>query len=34
MTVKKAKPLDNAFINSQFTFAPLIWIFGGKSSIA
>ena len=34
MTVKKAKPLDNAFINSQFTFAPLIWIFGGKSSTA
>ena len=34
LTVKKAKLLANAFINSQFTYAPLIWMFGRKSSIA
>ena len=34
LTVEKAKLLANAFINSQFTYAPLIWMFGGKSSIA
>ena len=33
LTVKRAKLLDNVFINSQFTFAPLIWIFAGKLSI-
>ena len=33
-TVEKAKLLANAFINSQFTYAPLIWMFAGKSSIA
>ena len=34
LRVRKAKRLDNAFINSQFTFDPLIWIFAGKLSIA
>ena len=34
LTVEKAKLLANAFINSQFTYAPLIWMFAGKSSIA
>ena len=34
MTGEKAKLLANAFINSQFTYAPLIWIFAGKSSSA
>ena len=34
LTVEKAKLLANAFINSQFTYAPLIWMFTGKSSIA
>ena len=34
MTVEKAKLLANAFINSQSTYAPLIWMFAGKSSIA
>ena len=34
LTVEKAKPLANAFINSQFTYVPLIWIFAGKLSIA
>ena len=34
MTGEKAKLLANAFINSQFTYAPLIWMFAGKSSIA
>ena len=34
LTVKKAKLLANAFINSQFTYALLIWMFAGKSSIA
>ena len=33
LTVKKSKFLANAFINSQFTYAPLIWMFAGKSSI-
>ena len=34
LTVEKAKLLANAFINSQFTYAPLIWMFAGKSSTA
>ena len=34
MTGEKAKLRANAFINSQFTYASLIWIFVGKSSIA
>ena len=34
LTVEKTKLLANAFINSQFTYAPLIWMFAGKSSIA
>ena len=33
LTVEKAKLLANAFINSHFTYAPLIWMFNGKSSI-
>ena len=33
LTAEKAKLLANAFINSQFTYAPLIWMFAGKSSI-
>ena len=33
LTVEKAKLLANAFINSQFTYAPLIWMFAGKSSV-
>ena len=34
LTIEKAKLLAYAFINSQFTYAPLIWMFAGKSSIA
>ena len=34
LTVEKAKLLANAFINSPFTYAPLIWMFAGKSSTA
>ena len=34
LTVEKAKRLANTFVNSQFTYAPLIWTFAGKSSIA
>ena len=34
LTVEKAKLLANTFINSQFTYAPLIWIYAGKLSIA
>ena len=30
LTVEKTKLLANAFINSQFTYAPLIWMFAGK----
>ena len=33
LTVEIAKLLANAFINSQFTYALLIWMFAGKSSI-
>ena len=25
--------LANAFINSQFNYAPLVWVFAGKTSI-
>ena len=34
LTVEKAKLLANAFINSQFTYASLIYMFAGKSSVA
>ena len=34
LTVEKAKLLANVFVNSNFTYAPLIWMFAGKSSIA
>ena len=30
LIVKKVKLLANAVINSQFTYAPLIWMFAGK----
>ena len=30
LTVKKAKLLDNALINSHFSYASLIWNFAGK----
>ena len=33
LTVEKAKLLANGFINSQFNYAPLIWMFANKSSI-
>ena len=32
LTVEKAKLLANVFINSQFNYAPLIWMFANKSS--
>ena len=32
LTIEKAKLLANTFINSQFNYAPLIWIFANKSS--
>ena len=31
LTVEKAKTLGNAFIDSQFNYAPLIWMFCGKT---
>ena len=31
LTVGKARILDNAFIDSQFNFAPLIWMFCRKT---
>ena len=34
LTIKKAELPVNAYINSQFTYAPFIWMFAGKSSIA
>ena len=34
LTFEKATFLANAFINSQFTYASLIWMLAGKSSIA
>ena len=33
LTVEKAKLLANVFINSQFNYAPLIWMFANKCSI-
>ena len=33
LTVEKAKMLANAFINSQFNYAPLVSMFAGKTSI-
>ena len=33
LTVQKAKLLANAFINSHFNYALLIWMFANKSSI-
>ena len=33
LTVKKARILVNAFINSQFNYAPLIWLFSSKITI-
>ena len=32
LTVEKAKLLANVFINSQFNYAFLIWMFANKSS--
>ena len=31
LTIEKAKILDNAFIDSQFNYAPLIWMFCRKT---
>ena len=33
LSVDKAKLLANAFIGSQFNYAPLIWMFAGKTLI-
>ena len=33
MTVEKARILANAFINSQFNYDPLIWMFASKIAI-
>ena len=33
LTVKKARVLANAFINSHFNYSPLIWMFAGKTAI-
>ena len=33
LTVEKAKLLANVFINSQFNYVPLIWMFANKYSI-
>ena len=33
LSVDKAKLLANAFIDSQFNYAPLIWMFAGKTLI-
>ena len=33
LTVEKARILANAFINSQFNYAPLIWMFSSKTAI-
>ena len=33
LTVEKAKLLANALINSQFNYAPLIWLFANKCLI-
>ena len=32
LTIEKARILANAFINSQFNYAPLIWIFASKTA--
>ena len=32
--VEKARILANAFINSQFNYAPLIWMFASKTAIS
>ena len=34
LTVKKANLLENAFVNSQFNYAYLIWMLSNKSSIS
>ena len=34
LSTDKAKTLCNAFINSQFYYAPLIWVFAGKLLIS
>ena len=33
LTFEKAKLLANLFINSQFNYAPLMWMFANKCSI-
>ena len=33
LTVEKARILANGFINSQFNYAPLIWMFASKTTI-
>ena len=33
LTVEKARILANAFIDSQFNYVPLIWMFAGKTLI-
>ena len=33
LTIEKPKILGNGFIDSQFNYAPLIWIFVGKNCI-
>ena len=33
LAVEKARILANAFIDSQFNYAPLIWMFAGKTLI-
>ena len=33
LKVEKARTLANAFIDSQFNYAPLIWMFAGKALI-
>ena len=33
LTVEKARILVNAFMDSQFNYAPLIWMFAGKTLI-
>ena len=33
LTVKKARILANAFRNSQFNYAPLLWMFASKTAI-
>ena len=34
LSVEKVKLLSNAFIDSQFNYAPLMWMFAGKTLIA